>query len=312
MISTVFAGSLDPSDSWQAAVLEASWQQASQPGDLFRLAPVRPGDRLPRSRHAQLVATLPYCPHPDAEDDARHAILPAGLLEWLFRGRFETTVLVCDLSNVFRAPIDDGVTPGRAIACPWPDLPRPGSGPFGLGDELDYLRRVCADQSLEVSAVTLPALVHSHDLLRLAPRWLELTMLIREECPDWSGWSTSTHRLAFALALAEWELEVEARPLAFAAHHNAGVQARRADGVREAKVLDHAVLDVPGHEGTVSLNASSAAIWDLIDGRRTVADIARELEQRFDKAQGALDGDVETTIGQLVEIEALDLRLVAP
>ncbi|MDX1633285.1 MAG: pyrroloquinoline quinone biosynthesis peptide chaperone PqqD [Marinobacter sp.] len=44
-------------------------------------------------------------------------------------------------------------------------------------------------------------------------------------------------------------------------------------------------------EGMVKLNDSASAILSEIDGKRTVADIVRRLEQRFPDA-GALDNDV--------------------
>ena len=328
MISTVFASTTGEEDQWRAELLEASWHRAAQPGALFRLIAARTGSALPRSRLARHVATLPFLIHPYTGDDSPAYLLPAGLLEWLIREKPEGTVLLLESSSVFLSSIDEEMTPGKAIATPWPDLPQPGTGPFGLGQELSYLARVCADQALEVPRATLPALVHSRDLLRLAPRWLELTTLLRAECREWAGWSDSTHRLAFAIALAEWELDVEERPLAVGTHeqqpsqgtntpvltfgeplHNehgqviwdpaawqpwtpvdpeateqglgrellkliaakiafdsaggalAVVRPQRRQGIREARVLDRMLLEIPGQEGTVSLNPSSARIW---------------------------------------------------
>ena len=89
------------------------------------------------------------------------------------------------------------------------------------------------------------------------------------------------------------------------------VRPRRREGVREARILDQMILDVPEQEGTVSLNSSSSMIWELVDDTRTVADIARDLEHRFEKAQGELSDDVETTLEGLRAAGALDLVPVA-
>ncbi|MEM7584910.1 MAG: PqqD family protein [Acidobacteriota bacterium] len=315
MIITAFVDSAGAPASWQADVLETSWRQAAQPGQLVRLTPSSPGVELPtlleRTRHARPVATLPFQPHPYTGDDSPAYLLPAGLLEWLSSERVDGTVLVLEAGSLLRGAITDEVTPGRVIAAP-SDLQRSGEGPFGLGKALAFLARVCADQTLEVPNVALPALVHSRDLLRLAPRWLELTLVLREECREWEGWEHATHRLAFAIALAEWGLEVETRQLAVAAAGSEPPEMRpaRCEGVREARVLDQMILDVPGQEGSVSLNPSSAWIWQLVDGARTVSGIARQLEQQFDKAHGELEGDVQAALEQLRNVGALDLELV--
>ncbi|MEM1181875.1 MAG: PqqD family protein [Acidobacteriota bacterium] len=313
MISTVFATSPNVRDGWRATILEASWRQVAQPGELLRLAAISPGAE-PRSQNARiLLSRLPHAPFPGSHQDARPYLLPAAVLEWLSGDtQAPTTVLLCDRSSLFRAAVDDEVAAGHVMASPWQGLPKPGPGPFGLGEELDELRRVCAEPDLEVPAVTWPALIHSEDLLKLAPRWLELTGLLRANCREWAGWSRHSHRLAFAVALAEWELEVASRRLPVIRQDNTLMQPRRSGGVREARVLDHTILDIPGQEGTVNLNSSSSSIWDLVDGSRSVVEIALALERQFDKPEGALRDDVEVVLAGLVDVGALDVVQTSP
>jgi len=55
-------------------------------------------------------------------------------------------------------------------------------------------------------------------------------------------------------------------------------------GVRLRHETDgSAMLLVP--EGALTLNGSATAALDLVDGRRTIADIAREIVARFDVAE---------------------------
>ncbi|QKJ85208.1 pyrroloquinoline quinone biosynthesis peptide chaperone PqqD [Paramixta manurensis] len=53
-------------------------------------------------------------------------------------------------------------------------------------------------------------------------------------------------------------------------------------------------------EGMAKLNESAAAILQLVDGKRRIADIIAELEARFPDAQGIGD-DVKEFFGQAYE-----------
>ena len=71
---------------------------------------------------------------------------------------------------------------------------------------------------------------------------------------------------------------------------------RRRPGVEVEQVGDQAVmLDA---SGTVArgLNATAARVWGLIDGRRTVAQIAAELQ-----GEGDVEGDVLAFLAALLE-----------
>jgi len=69
-------------------------------------------------------------------------------------------------------------------------------------------------------------------------------------------------------------------------------------------------LEIPGRADTVSLNSSGAAIWEVCDGTRSLAEINQELETRFEMPAGSLRPDVEVVIKRLEVIGALRLESV--
>jgi pyrroloquinoline quinone biosynthesis protein D len=71
-----------------------------------------------------------------------------------------------------------------------------------------------------------------------------------------------------------------------------------ARGVR-LRALDDgkSVLLIP--EGVVTLNATAAAALGLVDGRRTVSQIASELRQRFAAPADSIDVDVADLFSRL-------------
>jgi len=82
----------------------------------------------------------------------------------------------------------------------------------------------------------------------------------------------------------------------------------RCSGVRQARVLDELHLEIPGLPDPVVLNHSAAAIWELCDGKRTVAEIVAELERRFDVPHETLSAAVESTTRELKSTGALELE----
>ena len=71
-----------------------------------------------------------------------------------------------------------------------------------------------------------------------------------------------------------------------------------ARGVRLRSLDDgKSVLLIP--EGIVNLNATAAAALGLVDGRRTVGQIASELRQRFAAPADSIDADVADLFGRL-------------
>ena len=252
----------------------------------------------------------------------------------------------------------------------------PGSRVDGHPRFDQFLERFSVNRSLLPAAVTLPLLVHSRDLRRIAPRWLELTGIIREELRGKPIDASDADRIAYAVAAAEAEVEHEVRDFVLATGSGDGDAERHAPilsyaqpiesqdgqvvfdkrsyrpwqmpetdsgaapggrellallanfagrreqggdlavlrpvrraGVREARVLDQMVLDVPSRADSLSLNPSASAIWQLCDGHRSLYDIACELEARFDVPAGGLHADVEATAEFLEKTGSLELDM---
>lgn len=112
-------------------------------------------------------------------------------------------------------------------------------------------------------------------------------------------------REVLALLTAKIAFDAAGGELAF-------VLPRRREGVREARLLDQMLLEIPGQEDSLSLNPSASAIWELCDDQRTLATIATELEGQYEMAAGSLRSDVTATAESLREAGALDLVDVAP
>jgi pyrroloquinoline quinone biosynthesis protein D len=77
-----------------------------------------------------------------------------------------------------------------------------------------------------------------------------------------------------------------------------GGSVRLAAGARYRRVRNAGVLLVP--EGVVKLNRTAAAIVELIDRRRTAADIVRELRERYGE-RATLAADVDRLLQRLAE-----------
>jgi len=120
--------------------------------------------------------------------------------------------------------------------------------------------------------------------------------------PDVDGpWNQPGAEPALATLLAEF-VQRRARGLDLSL-----LRPHRQKGVREGKILGSMFLEIPGREDTVSLNASGAAIWEVCDGTRSLAEVNQELEARFDMPPGSLRADVEVVIKRLERIGALRL-----
>lgn len=87
-----------------------------------------------------------------------------------------------------------------------------------------------------------------------------------------------------------------------------GMKPRRESGVREGKILGTLFLEIPGRPDTISLNSSGASIWEVCDGTRSLAEINRQLERRFDMPAGSLKDDIEVVVKRLEGVGALRLE----
>lgn len=64
---------------------------------------------------------------------------------------------------------------------------------------------------------------------------------------------------------------------------------------------------MPGQEIGVSLNRSARAIWELCDGRRTLAEISQELGRDLGCPGDELLDDVEAAVRQLSELSLVEM-----
>jgi len=81
----------------------------------------------------------------------------------------------------------------------------------------------------------------------------------------------------------------------------------RAAGVVSMDVLEEKVLFHPARQEAISLNVSSAAIWDLCDGTRTVAEIGHELSEWAGAPDSDVLADVERIVKQFSELSLLHI-----
>ncbi len=374
MIITVFVSTHTAADQWRAELLEQSWIEAGQSGELVRLVACPPDAELPMHSTARVVRATPCDPHPYIADTFAGYNPPAALLEWLLTEQPNATLLLLDPETIIRQPLTEEVEPGGAMGHRWRAWPD-GTGPFGLNDRFKPLERYCVDTGLKPPRVELPVVIHSSDLRKMAARWLELTGLIRSYVQLVAGPVLEAHRVAYALAAAEyrvphravklaaasgdrksdcafldyrqpvessrgkivWDAETYSPwsvPDAAAARAGAGRQflswlsdyvgaresgallagrrPRRCHGVREARLPDRMLLEIPGAAEPLQLNSSASAIWNLCDNQRTVEDMVDRLGKQFDVPRDMLLGDVGRTLILLRSRGALELDRIAP
>lgn len=218
----VHVSTLEPVGRWQASLLERSFLDVRQPGELVRLVATRPGEQPISGVTGRVVGVPSWSPHPWTGDRFAGYQRPAAVLHWLAQERnrgvmITGPILLLDTQSILRAPAHPPgfatVAPGRAFATPWARLPG-GRGPWGLSTEYDPLEPFCVRPGSSLPALTLPALIDSRDLEALTPRWLELTALLRLECELPSGRPPLAERIAFLVAAAEHEIALEPRDLA--------------------------------------------------------------------------------------------------
>jgi hypothetical protein len=81
----------------------------------------------------------------------------------------------------------------------------------------------------------------------------------------------------------------------------------RSDDLKIYNLWDELVIYAPDQEKAVSLNSTAKAIWDLCDGRQTLAEIAQTLGSQFSASGVDLLADIQATIGQLHELGLVKL-----
>jgi hypothetical protein len=204
LIYTVFSTTDSPYMQWQSELLEYSWKEVGQPGELIRLV-ATDQDTLPGHRHARTIAAPSWQVHPTTGDDYAPYNKPASLLHWLRSEHPEGTVLLLDPDCVFLEPIRREVSEGHPVAQKWIGLSHDeGDEGFGLGPRFAFLKHHGVRPQTKAQLGMIPTLIHTRDLERIASRWLELIALVRQEVTDQHGspmWESDM--FAYAIVAAE-------------------------------------------------------------------------------------------------------------
>lgn len=188
---------------WQCQLLEHTWHAVGQPGEFVRLVAAGPDEGLPEHEHARVVRTRPSNVHPVTRDRYVPYNRLYSFQEWLETEQPSGTVLIVDPDYVFRAPIDRSVRPGRPEAQRWVDFAYDGRWQ-------ERVEEVSSAAPRQVQEITWPALIHTDDLQRLVPRWIELTALLRATTDAWESDMV-------ALIAASAELGIRYKPSTLAA-----------------------------------------------------------------------------------------------
>lgn len=176
---------------WQCELLEFSWKQVGQTGELIRLVSREDAHPLPRHKYTKVISTRFTNDHPDTGDHYIPYNRLFSFQEWLDTGEQDGTVLILDPDCVFRKRVTTRVKPGAPIAQRW-------RGFAVVGRWLEAVEKHSDIDIGLIQGITWPALVHTDDMRRLMPRWIELTSLIRQEIGAWES-----DMMAFVVAAAE-------------------------------------------------------------------------------------------------------------
>ena len=188
MIYTVFSTTDSPYMNWQSELLEYSWREVKQPGKLIRLVASSDRHHLPQSFFTTVVHTWPWNTHPLTGDCYPIYNKPASLSQWLTTEKPEGTILFVDPDCVFRAPISREVAEDYPVSQKWIGFwPDWTYNPPDQGPQFELIKRFCKKNQDLVQGVMIPTLIHTNDLKRILPRWLELTAQIRQGARNREG-----------------------------------------------------------------------------------------------------------------------------
>ncbi len=267
MFYTVFSTNDSPYMQWQSELLEHSWKQAGQEGELIRLVATHTPDALPVQKYARCVATRCWDVHPQTGDKYPIYNKPASLLEWVYRERPEGTVLLLDPDCVFRKPVKRTVAPGYPAGQDWIDFPlgEPGGEtPFGLPQPFSFLKEYCARVDLPTDSIMIPTLIHTTDLRRIAARWLELCGVVRDNYADENGkkmWESDM--IAYLATCGEYGLRHE--PI------NLGVATNWDEEAMPDSPIIHYCQAIHDGDGETLFNKHTYKPWSLISTQSEAA-----------------------------------------
>jgi hypothetical protein len=187
---------------WQCELLEYSWKQVAQRGELLRLVSRRESEAVPRHIHARVISTAYGNVDPGTGDEYAPYNRLFSLREWLDSEPEPGTVLILDPDCVFRDRVSIAVSPGAPIAQPW----------WGFAMVERWRAAVAGLSGIDpqsVQGITWPALIHTEDLKALLPRWIELTARLRRAIGAWES-----DMMALVVTAAEMNLKFMERHLA--------------------------------------------------------------------------------------------------
>ena len=305
MIVTISIGDEGETSSGYAELLEYSWMQSGQQGDLLRLMPTAPSTP-PRAGNLLSFCelTLDWERHPYLDDIYPGYNLPGAILQWLLKESSPATVLLLAPGGIFCDALNKEVQAGGAVAQKWSDCPV-GNGPFNLPISCKPLQAYCVNRELKLPEIQLPLLIHSSDLLLMTPRWLELIGIIRASVLDDQGIRDNAVQIALNIAAAEYCVALEPVELNDAlldplingkayedraaecekslarGEHLANLWPRWMPGVRQATVCHQWYLELGSPLGLVLLNRSAGAVWKLCDGSHSLLEIVRKLQSEY-------------------------------
>ncbi|MGB5705931.1 MAG: O-fucosyltransferase family protein, partial [Arenicellales bacterium] len=104
---------------WQCELLEYSWKQVAQPGELIRLVSCREDDPFPSHRYCKTIPTNYTNEHPVTGDKYVPYNRLYSFREWLANKPTSGTVLILDPDCVFRDRLPLTVSPGSPIGQRW-------------------------------------------------------------------------------------------------------------------------------------------------------------------------------------------------
>jgi hypothetical protein len=87
---------------------------------------------------------------------------------------------------------------------------------------------------------------------------------------------------------------------------NPSARLKRSPEIELEPVGNDLLLYSPRNEVIFALNQTSALIWNLCDGSRTVAEIVEILCEAYPDAAADIPAQVEETLGKLVDSRALE------
>lgn len=201
-LHAVICTDTNPYGDWQCRLLEHTWVQAGQPGELVRLVGCPNGEEAPKHARARVVATESRNSHPRAPGEYPGFNRLWSLREWLDLERPRGSILILDSDMVFRTPVRYAARPGELVVQEWYG----SADGTALADLLAPFTSVDRDR---IAPLTWPMVADAADLASLLPRWIELCADLREATGMWES-----DMVALVGSVAESDLEVRYETLA--------------------------------------------------------------------------------------------------